>query len=234
MVDELDFETYLLISPKKFGIYLFNKKNLNNLYKDELKFNNKKDYIDLDNLDKFLENNVFKIEKLSGTFIKKISLITESNENSQLSFGIKKKYYEDIIRKKLLQNIITDAKDLFRENYQNYHIMHMLITRYYENGKYHLSYNDEFSGDYLCIEFQFKHVSNNFISEINKVLRKYHIELAGCIDGLYIKNYFAGEEIEFSEMIYKIQNGYNENEVKIISKNSYKKGFFEKFFQLFS
>ncbi len=234
MVEELDLETYLLISPKEFSIYLFNKKNSNNLYKNKIKFNDNKDYVDLDILDKFLENNIFKIEKLAGTFIKKIFLIIESNENSQISFGIKKKYYENIIRKNLLQNILTDAKDLFKENYQNHYIMHMLITRYFENGNYHLYYNDEFSGDYLCIEFQFKYISSNLISEINKVLKKYQVELAGCIDGLYIKNYFAGEEMEFSEMIYKIQNGFNENEVKLISKNYYKKGFFEKFFQLFS
>ena len=92
MVEELDLETYLLISPKEFSIYLFNKKNLNNLYKNKIKFNNNNNYIDLDNLDKFLENNVFKIEKLAGTFIKRIFLIIESNENSQISFGIKKKY----------------------------------------------------------------------------------------------------------------------------------------------
>ena len=54
------------------------------------------------------------------------------------------------------------------------------------------------------------------------------------MDGNYIKNFFIDDQIEFSEMIYKIQNGYNENEVKLIPKNTKKMGFFEKFFQLFS
>ena len=35
-------------------------------------------------------------------------------------------------------------------------------------------------------------------------------------------------------MIYKIQAGINDNEVKLIPKNVKKDGFFEKFFQLFS
>ena len=34
----LDLETYLSISPNKFGIYLFDTKNLKNLYKEEIKF----------------------------------------------------------------------------------------------------------------------------------------------------------------------------------------------------
>ena len=234
MVEELDLETYLCVSPNKLEIYLFDKNNLINLYEDKIKFINNTDYIDFNVLDQFLEKNIFKIEKLAGNFIKNIFLIIENNELNQISFGIKKKNYENIISKKFLQNILTDAKDLFKENYKNNDIMHILIIRYFENENYHSSFSDEFSGDYLCIEFQFKYISSNLISEINKVLKKYQVELAGCIDGLYIKNYFAGEEIEFSEMIYKTLNGFNENEVKLISKNSYKKGFFEKFFQLFS
>ena len=34
----LEFETYLSISPNKFGIYLFDTKNLKNLYKERNKF----------------------------------------------------------------------------------------------------------------------------------------------------------------------------------------------------
>jgi len=233
MVEELDLETYLCIFPNEFRIYLFNKKNLKNLYIDKIKFNNT-NYIDFDQLDKFLDVNIFKIEKLSGNFIKKIFLIIENNEINQINFGIKKKNYEKIISRQFLQNILTDAKDLFRENYQNHYIMHILISSYFENGNYHLSLSDKFSGDYLSVEFQFKYISTNLISKINNILRKYQVELAGCLDGKYIKNYFASEQIEFSEMIYKIQNGCNENEVKLISKSFRKKGFFEKFFQLFS
>ena len=36
MNKENEFETYLSISPNKFGIYLFDKKNLKNLYKKEI------------------------------------------------------------------------------------------------------------------------------------------------------------------------------------------------------
>ena len=93
---------------------------------------------------------------------------------------------------------------------------------------------NNFKGDYLCIELQFNFISNNFISEINTVLRKYQVVLAGCLDGEYIKNYFTDEQIQYPEMIYKIISGINENEVKLISKNQKTNGFFERFFQLFS
>ena len=234
MIEELDLETYLCISSNEFEICLFNKKHLTNLYINKIQIYNDPDYIDYNTLDKFLKDNIFKIEKLSGNFIKKIFLIIENKEDSQIKFGIKKKNYKNTITKKFLENFLIDARDLFRENYKNHHIMHILIDRYFENGKYHLSFNEGFRGDYLCVEFQFKYISTNFISEINKALKKYQIELAGCLDGRYIKNFFIGEQIQYSEMIYKIRNGFNGNEVKLISRNYEKKGFFEKFFQLFS
>ncbi len=233
MIEELDIETYLYISPNEFGIYLFDKKNLKNLYKKGIKFNNNY-FIDLNNLDKFIQDNIFKIEKLAGHFVKNIKLVVENDQIINLNFGIKKKNYNKILNKKFLENLLTDAKDLFRENYHNSKIMHILICRYFENGNYHSSYNDKFKGDYLCIEFQFKYISSNFILNIDKILEKYQIKVTGCMDGKYIKNYFPDNKIDFAEMIYKIQNGFNENEVRLIPKNYKKKGIFEKFFQLFS
>ena len=40
MIEEENFETYLSISPKKFEIFLFDKKNLKSLYKDKLELEN--------------------------------------------------------------------------------------------------------------------------------------------------------------------------------------------------
>ena len=234
MAEELDLETYLYVSQNKFEIFLFNKKNLKNIYEDKIIFNNKKNYIDLNSLDKFLTDNIFKIEKLSKNFVKNIFLIIENKEINQINFGIKKKGYENDMSRKLLQNILNDAKDLFKENYHNQNIMHIIINRYFENGNYHSSFNNKFRGDYLCVEFNLIFISNNFVSEINKVLKKYQVALAGCLDGNYIKNFFKSEKIEYSKMIYKIRTGFNENEVKLISKNLKKLGFFERFFQLFS
>ena len=45
MTDEV--ETYLSISPNKFEIYLFDKKNLVNLYKEKVEINSNKVEIDI-------------------------------------------------------------------------------------------------------------------------------------------------------------------------------------------
>ena len=91
MIEEFEFETYLSISPSKFGIYLFDKKNSTNLYNEEIEIQNKTDLKDYNYLIEFLENNIFKIEKFIGKFIKNIFLVIENKRVLETNFGVKKK-----------------------------------------------------------------------------------------------------------------------------------------------
>ena len=63
---------------------------------------------------------------------------------------------------------------------------------------------------------------------------KYQIKISKYMCANYIKSFFEKDDDDLSLMAYKLKNGYNENEVILISKNIENKGFFEKFFQLFS
>ena len=91
MTEELEFETYLNISPNKYEIYLFDKRNLINIYRQSIKIKDSKNSIDINYLSKFVEENIFKIEKLNGKFIENITLIIDTKEIIELNFGIKKK-----------------------------------------------------------------------------------------------------------------------------------------------
>ena len=91
MVENLETETYLSILNNKFQIYLINKENSNYLYKKEIKFHNYSNYVDLNLLNKFLEDNIFKIEKLIGKFVKNISLIIEKKNIQVINIGFRKK-----------------------------------------------------------------------------------------------------------------------------------------------
>ena len=91
MTEELSFQVYLVISKKKFEIYLFDKENLKNIYKQEINLENDLDLIDYDLLSSFLDKNIFKIEKLIGNFLKSIIVIIENKKILNLSIGIKKK-----------------------------------------------------------------------------------------------------------------------------------------------
>ena len=102
MNKEKELQYYLSISPKKFGIYLFDTKNLENLYKKEIILNTYSEFSYNDSLKKFLDSNIFKIEKLSGKFLENIIIILEDKNIFNLELGIKKKNYNVSISKEYL------------------------------------------------------------------------------------------------------------------------------------
>ena len=230
MIEETDFETFLYISKHKYNISVLNKKRLENLYTKDQNFDTELSGDDLKNLIRFLDDNIFKIEKLVGYFIKDITLIIENDKNLHVNIGFKEKS----IYKKNLENNLIEIKDLFKESYQNQTIMHMLISSYIINGISHSSYISDQKYDNLCIETKFISIRNELTDSFDKLLEKYQIKVSRYMCGTYINNYFTENAHELSSMAYKLKNGLNDNEVILIPKNIENKGFFEKFFQLFN
>ena len=170
MNKENELQYFLSISPNKYGIYLFDTKNLTNLYKDEIILNNDTNYQNHDELKKFLDDNIFKIEKLSGKFIENIFLILEDKKIFNLEIGIKKKNYNISVTKEYLENSLVEAKDLFRESYQNQEIIHMIINKYLMNGETYSLFEENLKTDHFGLEINFKSISRNTIYDLSKIL----------------------------------------------------------------
>ena len=234
MTEDLEFETYLKISKKNFGIYLFDKKKKINLYEEEVKFEKDDETVDYELLSSFLDDNIFNIEKLIGKFIQNIVLIIENNKIFFVNIGVKKKNYEKRLSKIYLENILTEAKDLIKDTNQDQKIIHILISNYIVDGINFSKFTNNIISDSLCLELKFISIPNKLTYDIEKILEKYQIKVSKYLDYSYIQNFFEDRDLKISEMAYKVQNGVNENEVSVIPKNFKKLGFFEKFFQLFS
>ena len=234
MSEDLELETYLSIFPNKFGIYLLDPKKNINLYKEELTFENNSENIDFVYLNKFLEENIFKIEKLNGDFIENIFLIVKSLDVVNLEIGIKKKNYENSINKKYLVNAVTEVKDLVKETYQDSKIIHIIIKNLQINDNDFLSMQKSFESKDLGLEISFISIHHNLIFQLEKILEKYQIKIKRYLCGSYIGEFSRVHGAEFSTMANKIIKGFNKNEVELVKKNNENRGFFEKFFQLFS
>ena len=141
MTQESDFETFLFISKNKYQIFVYDKDNLKNLYNEEIKIN---EVIDLKNLSNFLDENIYKIEKTINNFIKNIILIIEDDKVLDVNISIKKKNYEKDIDQKHLENSLVEVKDVFRENYQDQIIMHMIIVNNDKNENNFQLNNDDY------------------------------------------------------------------------------------------
>ena len=233
MNKEINSETFLYISPEKFGIYLYDVNSFKNFYINESVFENNIKSIDFELLKKFLDNNIYKIEKQIGKFIENIIIIVNNEKILSLDIGIKKKNYNNIINIKYLKNYVTEAKDLFKENYDSQKIMHIIMNKYLVDDKIFLLTENNLKCDQISLEIQFISLPNNIAESFDKLLGNYQIKIKKFIDGNYLKN-FLNSDSELSEVAHKLLNGYNQKEVMIVPKNQKKMGFFEKFFQLFS
>ena len=228
MIENSDFETFLYISKNKCEIFVFDNNNLKNLYNEEITNDNK---IELNILSKFIDDNIYKIEKKIKNFIRNIILIIEDDKVLDIGISLKKKNYEKHIDQKQLENSLIEVKDIYKENYQDLIIMHMIIV---EKENNFLLNNANINDDYLFLEVNFISISNNFTFNFDKLLENHQIKISRYMSGKYIKSYIGEDVIELSIMANKLNNGFNKNEVQLVSKNVENKGFFEKFFQLFS
>ena len=232
MIEEADFETFLYLSRNQCVIFVENKRTFKSLYKEEIKIADEIYPDDLNYLSKFLDRNIYRIEKLVGNFIKDITLIIENDKILNVDIGIKKKDHTQFLNQDYLKNDLIEVKDLFKASYQNQVIMHMLIINYDEDGN--KNFSNDFDENNLYTVVKFISISNSLTFILDKLLEKHQIQINQYMSGEYIKN-FIGEDLgELSMMASKLKNGFNKNEVTLISKNIENKGLFEKFFQLFS
>ena len=234
MTEELNFEAYLVISRKKFEIQLLDKKNLKNIFKEQTLIENYADLIDYNLLSSFLDETIFKIEKLIGKFLKNIFVIIENTKVLNSSLGIKKKNYTTSIDKQFLETSLTELKDIFKENNQSYKIMHFIINKYSIDGVNYNSFENEIDGENMCVEVKFISIPNILMKEISHVLEKYQIKVDRFFDRNYINNFSGLDSLDLSIVAYNLKNGQNHNEIGLVPKNPKIKGLFEKFFQLFS
>ena len=231
MIENSDFETFLYISKNKYQIFVYDKNNLKNLYNEEVESS---DEIELNILSQFLDDNIYKIEKMIKNFIRNIILIVEDDKVLDIGISFKKKNYEKNINQKQLENSLVEVKDIFKENHQDLLIMHMIIV---EKDNIFLFNNVNNNDDFLFLEVNFISIPNSFAFIFDKLLENHQIKIKRYMSGDYIKSFFDKESKEAVELFFianKLNNGLNKNEVQLVSKSKENKGFSEKFFQLFS
>ena len=112
--------------------------------------------------------------------------------------------------------------------------MHMIIVNNDKNENNFQFNNFNNNDDCLFLEVNFISIPNNFTFYFDKLLENHQIKIKRYMSRNYIKSYFSEEKTELSMMANKLNDGLNKNEVQLVSKSIENKGFFEKFFQLFS
>ena len=90
MENDLNFEVFLFFSPEKIILSVNRKTDFKIIFKDEFFFENSSTQLNFKKLDFFLNENIFKIEKILGNFVEKINIIIETKDFFNLQISIKK------------------------------------------------------------------------------------------------------------------------------------------------
>jgi len=86
----IKFNCYLLISPKKIGISVNQISNFKEIYKEEILIDNNTNQVNFNQINSFLNENIFKIEDLLQNFIQNVNLILECSNFLTVRLSLKK------------------------------------------------------------------------------------------------------------------------------------------------
>jgi hypothetical protein len=109
----------------------------------------------------------------------------------------------------------------------------MLIDNYYIDKKNYSSLPENLRCNLFSIDIRFICLSEIYIKEIEKILKKYQITIDNILNSEYIEGFFNNKDQDIFKLSSKIIDGLNENEVSIVPKMTNNKGFFERFFNFF-
>ena len=234
MKNDLNFEVFLFFSPGKIIISVNRKTDFKIIFKDEFFFKNISAQLNFDKLDSFLNENIFKIEKILGNFIEKMNIVIETTDFFNLQISMKKNNYNGNINSSIILYLIKSAKYQCEKTIQNMRIIHILIDNYLiDNVNFtELPLNQKCKN--FSLDISFICLPDELIKHIEKTLKKFQISVNQILSASYVDKYVSDRGINFFKMTSKIIGGHNKNEVKLINKTSKNKGFFEKFFNLFS
>lgn len=234
MQNNLKFETFLFLSPKKFIISVKKNSSFESIYEENQIIENDTNEINLSLLDNFLNQHIFKIEKSLNNFIENIILIIDFDYFFPLQISIKNNNYGKFIDKKSITNMLNLAKNQSFETLKEKKIIHILIDNYQINKKNYPDLPENIICDYISIDISFISIDNFFLKSLENVITKYQISLNKIISAKYIKSLFPEQDLNLFRTAKLVIDGYNKNEVEIMTKVSKNKGFFEKFFHFFN
>ena len=226
-------KTFIFVSSNKFIIISLGEANKIN-YKKETIFKSQNTKFDLDLFSEFLNENIFKIEKELGEFIKIIYLIIENEEIFSVDFSIKNKINDTSLNAKIINNLLIEAKNYCEETLKKLEVIHMKIDQFNIDNEQYNFLPDKDTCKSLSLDLSFICIPNNVLNNFEKVLNKFQISIYRTISYQYLHSFLNIDSNNLELVVQKILTGFNENEVILMKKKPKNPGFFEKFFNFFN
>ena len=223
------YKIFVLVSLNKLNIVVSNTQNTH-LYNKEIITQDKTISENLNSLDNFLNENVFKIEKNLKEFINNIVLIIDYDDLFLSNLSIKQKSENKILEDMQINNLLTEAKNRLIETLGENKIVHMIIDKFIIDGLTHDKLPNNIKCKNFALEITFVCLPNFLIDNLKKILNTYQISISEILSYKYVSSFKSSNNESYVDAAVKVLNGLNENEVKNVKKPNKIKSIFERFF----
>ncbi len=234
MKNDFNYETFIFLSDKKLVISVIQSNDASIIYEEKKLMDNNSSFLEIEKLNEFLEDNIFKIEKKIKNFIKEIYIILDTKKFLPIQVSIKNKNNGNILTTSNVSYSLNEVKEQCFKMYNQEKIIHMIIDNYCIDNKNFSYLPNDIKCQSFSLDLTFICLSNKLLKDLEKVMKKYQISINQILSYDYITKVFNGDDQNLCKKAKEIIEGFNENEVLIRKKIPKNKGFFEKFFNFFS
>ena len=234
MKNNSNYKTFLSVDKNKFSIVVLNSDN-KSIYEKESFLKNSVSDLNFETLDDFLNQNIFKIEKILNEFVNNIFLIIDHSDLFTIGLSIKERKDDIFLNTNSINSLLIEAKNQCKQTLKDIDIIHMKIDEFYVDNISYKNLPEQQICKNFSIDLSFICIPNIISKNFEKILSKYEISLSKILSYQYLASFAESRKVNnIHEIAYKILNGLNENEVFLIAKKPKNVGFFEKFFNFFN
>lgn len=229
-------------TKKKFFFIIHSKYYALNIIHDDNKILYEKKFFhdgldsenNLINLKKFLDNNIFNIEKKFSLYVRDIYLIIDDKDLINIDVSIIKDFEYLSSNFKYIQSDLQNIKDSVLKSNYGFELVHMVISKFIIDQNEYFELPKDINQKNLFLEIRLICVKKEVLSNFKKILSNYEISIQKILNYKYIDSFKTDQMVNTSLIASKLINGLNKNEINFIKRRPKNAGFFEKFFKFFS
>ena len=224
---------YLIIKKNYFAFHVISENY-------EILFNEKIFYIyenlnkKLEVFKKFLDENIFKIEKKFNLYIEDVFLIIDDESFINIDISLIKNFKH--LYTKINDNLIdlSNIRESILKSNIDFQLAHMIINKFIIDKKYFSVLPDKADQKNLFLEIRFICLKTKTFVNFKEILSAYQISIKKVLNYEYVNSFKIDGVNHISLVADKLINGHNKNEINLRDKHPKNIGFFEKFFNFFS
>lgn len=185
-------------------------------------------------LKKFLDENIFELEKKFNYFIEEINLIIDYKDFITIDVSTNKNFNTINNKFEDYTSNLANIKDSVLRNMNDFKLIHMIINKFIVDKEDYYSIPEDIKNKNIFLEIRFICIKNDIIENLQNFFSKFEISINNISYFDYVNSFKTLENDNIFILASKLMDGYNPREVGFIKKPVENPGFFEKFFRLFN